>query len=72
MSKLGGMELWNHVTLGAGGGCHRDKTQLQLICCALVQEPECLGILEGWESRVRYRVSKKDLERSVRWNRLGF
>ena len=62
LSKLGGTELQSHVTLGAGGGCHRDKTQLQLICCALVQELGCLGILEGWKSGVRYGVSGKDLE----------
>ena len=50
------------MTTGAGGGCRRDKTWLQLICCALVQELGCLGILEGQKSGVRCGVSGKDLE----------
>ena len=52
-----------------------DKTQLQLMCCALVQEPECLVILEGrslergtgfpeWTERI--------MEGRVRRSRLGF
>ena len=37
---------------GVTGRVHRrsfraDKTRLQLMCCALVQEPGCLVILEG-------------------------
>ena len=66
LSKLRGMELWCHVTLGVGGGCCRDKTRLRLICCALVQERG------GWKSGVGYRVSGKDLERSAKQNRLVF
>ena len=38
---------------GVMGRVHRrsfrvDKTRLQLMCCALVQEPGCLVISEGW------------------------
>ena len=45
VSKLGGLELWSHVMPETAGY----KTRLQLMCCALVWEPECLGI---WRSGV--------------------
>ena len=62
MSKLGVQNYVDHVIVGAGVGCRRDKMWLQLIYCALVLKPGCLVILEGWRSRVRSRVSGKDLE----------
>ena len=45
VSKLGGPELQSHVMPETAGY----KTRLQLMCCALVWEPECLGI---WRSGV--------------------
>ena len=50
------------MTVGAGAGRCRDKTWLQLICCALIWELGCLVILEGWRSGRRSGVSRKDLE----------
>ena len=36
----------------AGRSFWVNKIRLQLVCCALVQDPGCLGILEGRKSGV--------------------
>ena len=38
------------------------KMQLQLMCCAFVWEPGCLGILESWKERVSGKRCRTDGE----------
>ena len=52
VSKLRGLELQSWY------GCHVIKTWLQLVCCALVQEPGCLAILGGHQQTLIFGHNK--------------
>ena len=64
LSKLGRSELQSWYR------GHVIKTQLQLVCCTLVQEPGCLVISEGWSERVSRMRCRMDGELRIQIERV--